>query len=158
MCGLFHAENYSHTLKTDFKMAFITKEDYGVQAHNEVLKLLDNSNDERELRRAEGFAISQIKMRLSGRYDIQKIFDAKGDEREPYIVMIVIDIAIYHLYSQKSPRQIPEYRQLRYDDAMEWLNKIGSGGESADLPSKPAEEYKSKLNLFSLYPPSNNKY
>lgn len=139
-------------------MAFITNDDYGVQAHNEVLNLLDKTDDQRNLRLAESMAISLIKTRLSGRYDVSKIFEATGDNRNMYLVSCVIAVAIYKLYTQKSPRQIPEYRKTDYDDVIDWLDRIGNGSESADLPSKPNEEYTSKLNLFSLYKPNNNKY
>ncbi|NDW10941.1 phage protein Gp36 family protein [Dysgonomonas sp. 520] len=139
-------------------MAFLTDDDYGVQTQADVLNLLDKTEDKRELRKAERMAISQIKKRLAGRYDLTNIFNKTGDDRDEYIVMITIDIAIYHLYAKKAPRQIPEYRQLRYNDAMTWLEDVGNGTSPTDLPPIPSDDYSGQVRIFSLYKPNNNKY
>jgi len=139
-------------------MAFITDNDYDVQTQADVRKLLDGSDDKKAFRQAENYAKSQIRLRLAGRYDCDKIFSMTGDAREPYIVMIAIDIAVYHLYSKKSPRQIPEYRQIRYDDAMDWLKDVGNGTTPTDLPPIPTDQFKGDIRLGSLYKPNNHKY
>jgi len=139
-------------------MAFITDNDYDVQAQNDVLKLLDGSDDRHRLRQAEKYAIGEINKRIAGRYDMANVWNKTGDERDAYIVMITIDIAIYHLYSQKSPRQIPEYRQIRYDAALEWLRDVGTGANPTDLPPIPEEDYKGEIRIWSLHKPNNHKY
>ena len=139
-------------------MSFITDNDYDVQTQEDVRKLLDNSPDKRRLRQAEKYAIGEINKRLAGRYDMANVFNKTGDARDWYIVMITIDIAIYHLYSQKAPRKIPEYRQIRYDTAIEWLRDVGNGTNPTDLPPIPAEEYKGQVRVWSLHKPNNNKY
>jgi hypothetical protein len=135
---------------------FITNEDYSVQARNEILELLDGTL-EYKLRAAEGMAIAQIKMKAGGRYNMEEVFSKRGDERNAFIVMITIDIAIYHLYSQKPARKIPEPRKDRYNDAIIWLDAVHDG-KPTDLPLLPPEEYEGDMRIFSLYPPNNNKY
>jgi phage gp36-like protein len=137
---------------------FITDDDYTVQAKQEVLTLLDATEQRSALRKAEKYAIAEITKRIGGRYSISDVFSKTGDDRDMYIVMITIDIAIYHLYSQKAPRKIPEYRDTRYHDALEWLVSVGSGETPTDLPAFPEETYKGEVRIFSLYKPNDNKY
>jgi phage gp36-like protein len=137
---------------------FITDEDYTVQVRQEILTLLDTDIANSNLRKAEKYAIAEITKRVGGRYNMAEVFNKTGDERDAYIVMITIDIAIYHLYSQKAPRKIPEYRDIRYHDALEWLVEVGKGTTPTDLPTLPEEEYKGEVRIFSLYKPNDNKY
>lgn len=137
---------------------FITDDDYDVQTQADVLKLLDNSSNKHRLRQAEKYAIGEINKRLAGRYNMQQVFNQTGDDRDWYMVMITIDIAIYHLYSQKAPRQIPEYRQIRYDTAIEWLRDVGNGSNPTDLPPITEENYRGEVRIQSLYAPNNHKY
>lgn len=139
-------------------MTFITDEDYDVQTKAEVRKLLDNSADNRRIRQAEKYAIGEINKRLAGRYNMSEVWNKRGEERDWYIVMITIDIAIYHLYSQKAPIKIPEYRQIRYDTATEFLRDAGTGSNPTDLPPIPPDEFIGTVRIKSLYKPNNNKY
>lgn len=139
-------------------MSFITDDDYSVQARQDVLALLDKSDDNSAFRQAEMYAISQITMRLAGRYDMDSIFSQTGDTRNAYIVMITIDIAIYHLYSQKAPRKIPEYRDIRYRDAMDWLEDVGNGNTPTNLPPLPDDKFVGQVKIGSIYKPNNHKY
>jgi phage gp36-like protein len=139
---------------------FIDDDDYEVQAKEEILNLLDPTEQRTGLRKAEKFAISEIRKYLGGRYDMDKVFDKEGDDRDAYIVMITIDIAIYHIYSKKAPRKIPEYRDIRYRDALNWLTDVGTGEMPTDLPPLEDEEgiYQGETRIFSLYKPNNNKF
>lgn len=57
-----------------------------------------------------------------------------GDNRNHQLVNICIDIALYHLHSRIAPRNIPDLRVKRYDDAVLWLKRISNGDLTADLP------------------------
>lgn len=59
---------------------------------------------------------------------------AQGDNRNHQLVNICIDITLYHLHSRISPRNIPDLRVKRYDDALRWLRQISDGSLTADLP------------------------
>jgi len=59
---------------------------------------------------------------------------AEADKRDQWIVTITIDITLYHLYSQTGMKDIPEHRQQRYQDAIDWLKDVGNGITLADLP------------------------
>lgn len=65
-----------------------------------------------------------------------------GDNREPKLKTVVIDIVLYNIHSRITPRDIPEIRQIRYDGAgnkdksehaIGWLEKVQKGTITPDL-------------------------
>jgi len=48
------------------------------------------------------------------------------DPREPKLLISVLDIALFHIHKRINPRNIPEVRQLAYEDAIEWLKMVGN--------------------------------
>ncbi len=51
----------------------------------------------------------------------------KGDNRNQQLVNYIIDIALYTAHSRIAPRNIPDLRVKRYDDAKEWLKGAAQG-------------------------------
>lgn len=139
-------------------MAFITDEDYEVQARNEILKMLDGSIENSAFRTAERMAIDQIKNNLAGRYDLTEVFNKEDDERDMFIVMTVIDMALYHIWAKKAPRQIPEVRKDRYQDAIDWLTAVAEGKRLTDLPRVEIAGNSSGVIIKSKYKPNDNKF
>lgn len=136
-------------------MIFLTDTDFDVQVQTEILNLI-SSTASQDI--AERMAIDQIKAYISGKYDTATIFAQTADARNHFIIMIIIDIMLYHLWAKKAPRAIPEYRETRYNDALEWLNAVGKGTMQTDLPQLPSEEYLSEVRIYSQYTPNNNKF
>lgn len=59
-----------------------------------------------------------------------------ADNRNNQLVNYCIDIALYTLHSRIAPRNIPELRVKRYDDAIRWLKDAARGEYiTADLPA-----------------------
>ena len=139
-------------------MAFITDDDYGVQARTEIMKMLDGSDDNTLFRVAERMAIDQIKNNLAGRYDLTAIFNAVNEDRDMFLVMIVIDMALYHIWAKKAPRMIPDMRKERYQDAIDWLTAVGDGKRPTNLPTIAADGYAAEIRIKSVYTPNNNKF
>lgn len=137
---------------------FIQESDYEVQARSEMLRLLDGTDEGSAILKAERYAISQIRKYIGGRYDCDTIFSATGEDRDDYMIMITIDIAIYHLWSKKAPKQTPEHRKVRYDDALAWLTDVGNGKTPTDLPQLKTDEYKGDIRIYSLHKKNDNKY
>lgn len=52
---------------------FIQETDYEVQARQEMIRLLDGSDERTALLKAERFAVSQIRKYIGGRYDCDTI-------------------------------------------------------------------------------------
>jgi len=147
---------------------FIEQLDYAMQVKSEIIKLL-TSNDEEwfnsaGLIRAENTAISQIKNRIGKRYDCAQVFAPAEsdtiDNRDQWMVTITIDISLYHLYSKSGSKDVPQHRQDRYQDAIDWLKDVGNGETMADLPTKlytdTGEEY-TEFRLSSRTP-ENHKW
>lgn len=63
-----------------------------------------------------------------------------GDNRSQQLVTFLVDITLYHLHSRIAPRNIPDLRMKRYDDAKNWLKMVGKGDVTANLPLlKPSQ-------------------
>ena len=138
-------------------MTFITEQDFDVQVRDEILSILQNGSDV-ALPTAELMAIDQIRQHIGGRYDTGTIFSQQGDNRDHYIVMITIDLMLYHLWSKKAPRRLPEYRSQRYQDALNWLEKVGTGKITAQLPQLNTQAESAAGVIGSIHKPSWNKY
>lgn len=152
---------------------FIKNTDYAVLIRTEIKNILLENYSETKLLSAEQMAISQIKNYLAGRYDVTSIFTpllepVEGenpgeqiDTRNAHMVMITIDCALYHLYCSIAPNKIPEHRNNRYQDVMEWLKLIAEGKGHADLPlikDKTTGEVKNNFRLSSNNKALNNKW
>lgn len=59
-----------------------------------------------------------------------------GDTRSQQLVTYMVDIALYHVHSRIAPRNIPELRVKRYDDAIDWLKKCAKGDVTPAMPAK----------------------
>lgn len=60
----------------------------------------------------------------------------KTDNRHQFLLTIFIDTTLYHAHSTINPRNIPDFRIERYDNAIEWLKKVNSGKVSPNFPIK----------------------
>lgn len=123
-----------------------------------MIRLLDGTDDRTALLQAERFAISQIRKYIGGRYDCDALFSATADQRDDYIIMITIDITLYHLWAKKAPKSVPEHRKERYSDALDWLTNVGSGSMPTDLPQLSTTDYAGDVRITSRYQPNTNKY
>lgn len=139
-------------------MAFITDNDFEVQVRQEILSLLDGTDEKTAVELATRMATDQIRQYIGGRYDCDAIFAAEGDNRDHFIVMITIDILLYHLWAKRAPRKIPEYRVTRYQDALDWLKDVGTGEMDSALPQLSTEEYIGQISIKSKYKPNVNKF
>jgi phage gp36-like protein len=79
-------------------------------------------------------AETELTSYLRSRYNVAAAMAMTGQARNAHIVMILIDIALYHTHSRISPRNIPELRALRYEQAIDWLKAVNKGDIIADLP------------------------
>jgi hypothetical protein len=145
-------------------MAFLKETDYDVQIRSEISKILDSTVDKRKMLKAENIAIGQIRNHISERYDCDLIFvrAAMGEEEPPwreYIIMLTIDLALYHLWSKEAANNIPKHRETRYDDAITWLISI-QNGKAADLPKLTDTNGNSvsDIRIWSANEPENNRY
>lgn len=115
-------------------MPFLTEADYSVQIRSEILNTVKNTD---ALPKAELAAQAEMESYLSVRYDVANIFNKTNEERNPIVLMYLIDIVLYHIHSNNSPRNIPELRGIRYEAAINWLKMVANGDLNPDLPTLP---------------------
>jgi phage gp36-like protein len=138
---------------------FIQESDYEVQVRQEIKTLLTNDNGN-TLAIAERMAQDQIRAYIGGRFDMDAVFSSMGEKRDFFIVMLVIDLTLYHLWSKRSPRNTPEVRKVRYEDALQWLTDVSTGKTPTMLPPlEPSEDNTvSEISIQSRYKPNDNKF
>lgn len=141
---------------------FIKEDDYEVQIRQEIATVMDAQFGRKKLITAENMAIGQIRNHLAGKYDCNAIFapaESGTDTRDAFIVMIVIDIALYHLWSKEAPGRVPKHREMRYTDALEWLKDV-QNGKPADLPllKDNSGENISDVRLWSTRTLEDNRF
>lgn len=143
---------------------FLKDTDYNFQVKNEILKLLDGSTAELassvKLLSAENAAIAQMKNRLSGRFATDIIFAgaADPDPRDSFIIMIAVDITLYHLYSQTGNKDVPKHRADRYQDAIDFLKDASNGTIATNLPSALTDTNQGDLRMWSQYEADDHNY
>jgi phage gp36-like protein len=112
---------------------FLQEDDYKAVVDSQTLSVI-NQADEENRQRAENYAIEEISSYLRGRYNMTSAFEASGENRNQQLVMIAVDIALYHLIAWLPKRIGFEIREIRYKRAIEWLESVQSGKASPDLP------------------------
>ena len=71
-------------------------------------------------------------------YDVNKIFGATGDERDPLILEICKDISCYRVCRLANVDIIHEHVKERYDRAIDWLKSVaGLNGAPTLTPDLP---------------------
>lgn len=119
---------------------FVQLTDYDASIHREILDALTR-DDDAIVEICEDRAIAQMRCYLSRRYDCDAIFAATGDDRNQLVLMMVIDIAVYHIFCIHNPQKLSQVRRDRYERAMEWMKAVAAEEISiAGAPMLPAEE------------------
>ena len=124
---------------------FITTEDYDASIHREILDSLlrhdSDVSDSAIVEICEDRAIEEMRCYLSKYYDCDAIFSATGSDRNPLILMMAVDIAVYHIFCQHNPYKMSEIRKERYNRAVEWLKAVAAANITIDgAPRLPEEE------------------
>ena len=127
---------------------FIIPEDYDASIHQEILDALIRS-DRQIVEICEDRAIAEMRGYLAARYDCDRVFSAVGAERNQLVLMMALDIAIYHIFSIHNPRNMSSVRKDRYDRAKEWLEAVADGNISIDgAPLLPQEERRTRSGFI----------
>ena len=111
---------------------FLNNLDYQVMIGGRAFDLIQQSDEENRLR-AEEMAREEMAGYLRPRYDVERIFARRGEQRNMQIVMFLCDITLYHLTSWLPQKMGYEIREIRYRRAIEWLQGVQSGKIVPDL-------------------------
>ena len=127
---------------------FIELTDYDASIHREILDALTRE-DNAVVEICEDRAVEEMRCYLSKRYDCDRIFTRTGDGRSQLVLMMAIDIAVYHIFSIHNPRNLSPLRKERYERAIEWLRAVAAEEISVDgLPLLPEETRAAKSNFL----------
>lgn len=138
---------------------FIEIEDYDASIHRDIMDAITRDDDS-IVEICEDRAIEEMRCYLAGRYDCKAIFEASGKQRNQLVLMMAVDIAVYHLFCIHNPQKLSQIRKDRYERAVEWLKAVRKGDISVDgLPSvEPVQSQKSSQYQMSSNPKRNNHY
>ena len=79
---------------------FINVDDYDATIHREILDSLlrEEAGSSATVEVCENRAIATVRSLIGNRYDCDAIFSQTADARHPLILMMAIDIAVYHIF------------------------------------------------------------
>lgn len=97
---------------------FIELTDYDASIHREILDALTRE-DESIVEICEDRTLAEMRGYLSRRYDCDRLFAATGRERNQLVLMMAVDITVYHIFCIHNPRNMSSVRKDRYDRAKE---------------------------------------
>ena len=133
---------------------FISKEDFDATVHRDILEAVTRQDDA-VVEICVDRAISEMRCYLSGRYDCDAVFDATGKERNQLVLMMLTDMAVYHLFCIHNPMKLSQMRKDRYERAVEWMKAVRKGDISVDgLP--PAQKSPEEATARSPYQMRSN--
>ncbi len=119
---------------------FINLEDYDASIHREILDALTRTDDSL-IEICEDRAVAEMRSYLSKRYDCDRLFSRQGTGRNQLVLMMAVDIAVYHVFCIHNPMKLSQIRKDRYERAVEWLKAAGKGDISIDgAPLLPPQE------------------
>ena len=97
-----HAYPYKNK---DNMSQFVELSDYDASIHRDILDALVRE-DEAVIEVCEDRAVAEMRGYLARRYDCDKIFSTTGAERNQLVLMMVIDIAVYHIFCIHNPQKL----------------------------------------------------
>ena len=110
---------------------FINVYDYDATVHWDILDALIR-DDASLIEICEDRAVAEMRSYLSKRYDCDAIFSAEEGDRHPLILMMAIDITVYHIFCIHNPQKLSQVRKDRYERAVEWLKAVSREEVSID--------------------------
>lgn len=113
-------------------MAYLTATEIQTHLYNGVVDEISRA-DTTILDTAISAAIEEAKGYLTA-YDIESVFAATGDDRNPILLLYIKDITIWHYIQLANPAVDMQLRMERYEKAVKWLEKVQSGKTNPNLP------------------------
>lgn len=116
-------------------MRFIEERELETRKTKHIIEAIDENNSY-IINEIVEMAISDVSTYLSAKYDVEFIFNQKGDKRNPTIKRIVIDFVTMYLFERFSSNEIPDSVTERYDKNIKMLQDLANGRLGINLPLK----------------------
>lgn len=129
---------------------FVTEEELRSVAYSYQLEQIVE-NDVTILHMAINAAVEEARGYLSARYNAAA-FAATGADRNPLLLEIVKDIALWYIIRLSNVDILYEPMKERYDRAVQWLDRVAAGRITPDLPAATDEngEYVQPMRYGSM--------
>jgi phage gp36-like protein len=85
-------------------------------------------------------AEAEVRSYLAALYDVNAIFSATGVNRNPLLMELVKNIAVWYIVRLSNVDLIYQHAKERYDAAIEWLNRVAEEKITPDLPLAPISD------------------
>jgi len=118
---------------------YLTEDDYKKLITEDDRDVVEQSDDTTRTD-AEKAAIEYIKGYLRSRYDVDTLFEKTGEERNPALLLFVMDEVLYTLHSSLPGNMMPEIRQIRKENLDKWLKDIQKGHTQPDFPTIDSDD------------------
>lgn len=120
-------------------MLYVAENDFLQVIDQDDLDVLKTGGD---LNRSIIKAVEEVASYLAVDYDTDAIFDADEPIESEILKGYIVDIALYHLHARINPRQIPDIRVQRRDDAVKWLSNVANPRTNITAPKNlPRRDY-----------------
>lgn len=113
---------------------YIEEIDFTTLADQDDINMITGA-DASKRERALMMGMEEVRSYTRTRYRIDQEFAKTGDARNDYMMMIVLDLTLYHLFSMLSPRMGMETREKRYEAAISWLKGVRDRKSDPGIPS-----------------------
>lgn len=117
---------------------FLTIDDYRGVCDDYEFEQITHSPEVRRI--AEDAALEQIASYLRSRFDIQRAFEALGDDRNAMLVQCAVNIALWLMVHRLPQNMGHERRECLYNDAVKWLRDVQASKAAPDLPLYPSAD------------------
>jgi len=138
----------------------LLKQDLNTHIYGELQTAI-HRGDETIMETAIASALAQAKAYLH-RYDLDALFGATGNDRDPLLLMYLKDMAAWHFITLANANVDLELRKTRFDEALKALKEIQEGKTMpADwpVPTVPAgEQDPNSLFLLKSRPKRTTNY
>ncbi len=136
---------------------FLENLDYKVTIGERAFDIIQQSEEDNRIK-AEKMAMEEMAGYLRPKYDTTKIFAKTGDDRNMHVVMLLCDMALYHLVSWLPNKMGYEIREIRYRRAIEWLEGVQKGKIVPDLDVTTNDTGEATTPELSWGSEKNNNY
>lgn len=117
---------------------FLTVEDY--RSVCDTYEFEQITEDQATRMAAEAAALEEISSYLRARYDMDRVFAASGNCRNPMVVQCAVNISLWLMVHRLPQNMGHERRECLYNDSIKWLRDVQASKASPDLPVYVSEE------------------
>jgi len=118
---------------------FITVQEMKTVIYDHVMDDI-SANDDATVQQCIEAAVSEMKSYLASRYDVERIFRAEGNDRDPLILEDTKVIAVWNLIRLSNSELIYDQWRERYDRVIEFMSKVSEGSITPALPIATDEQ------------------